>query len=69
MFNLDCIIKKIKKLNKECRKIKNIENNVNIYELTPSSNITDDTYFNYLKAAIDKKTITNIALSGSLWFR
>lgn len=63
MLSLHCIIKKIKKLNKECRKIKSIEN-IDIYELTPSSNITDDTYFNYLKAAIDKKTITNIALSG-----
>jgi DNA polymerase III delta prime subunit len=38
--------------------------NIKIYELTPSININDDSYLDYLKAAIDKKSITNIALSG-----
>lgn len=37
---------------------------VKIYELTPSININDNTYLNYLVAALDKKNITNIALSG-----
>lgn len=46
------------------KKEQNINNNVNIYELTPSSEVEDETYFNYLKAAIDKDEVTNVALSG-----
>lgn len=38
--------------------------NVKIYELTPSVNINDNTYLDYLISALDKKNITNIALSG-----
>ena len=40
------------------------QKNKKIYELTPSTIINDDSYLDYLEAALDKKNITNIALSG-----
>ncbi|WP_157353099.1 YobI family P-loop NTPase [Aliarcobacter butzleri] len=38
--------------------------NVEIYPLTPTISINDNTYLDYLISALDKKNITNIALSG-----
>ncbi|MFW2554260.1 hypothetical protein [Aliarcobacter butzleri] len=38
--------------------------NVEIYPLTPTISINDNTYLNYLESALNNKDITNIALSG-----
>lgn len=65
MFLLDNLLEKFKKYKEQCQDNNNeVCKNITIYELTPSSNIEDKTYSNYLKAAIDKSSITNIALSG-----
>ena len=65
MFLSNFILEKYLKYKKQCRNNNNeVFKNTRIYELTPSSNIEDETYFDYLKAAIDKSSTTNIALSG-----
>lgn len=65
MFLLDYLLEKLKKYKEQCQNNNNeVCKNITIYELTPTSKIEDKTYSNYLKAAIDKSSITNIALSG-----
>ena len=65
MFLLDYLLEKLKKYKEQCQNNNNeVCRNITIYELTPTSKIEDKTYSNYLKAAIDKSSITNIALSG-----
>ena len=48
------ILNKIKKFNHK----DNILKNIKIYELTPTNQINDYTYLEYLEAAINKKNIT-----------
>ncbi|MEV9477486.1 hypothetical protein [Aliarcobacter butzleri] len=52
--------KKIVKINRNESKNLNVE----IYPLTPTISINDNTYLNYLESSLNNKDITNIALSG-----